>query len=312
MNSLKKLADLMRRCLHIDRQLDQIKMNQGLILTELQDNKRSAQISGYEFKIFSQWGEDGIIQFLTRNIAVKNRTFIEFGVEDFSEANCRFLLMKDHWSGFVIDGSQTNMDRLHRSYYYWSHPLKSKASFITRENVAQLLDESGMDKELGILSVDIDGVDYHVLEALEAWQASIVIVEYNAIFGHQRAVSVPYDAAFVRSKAHTSNVYYGASLPAFEQLLSSRGYALVGINSVGSNAFFVKRHLLNDRVKEVPVEACDWGPTFREARKANGDLAITDKHMNLLEMASMPLIDTITGQRISVADIIASPPKSTD
>jgi hypothetical protein len=304
MNLLRKLGDLLRRYLHLDRQLDQIKINQGLILTELQKSRNSELISEYEFKIFSQWGEDGIIQYLINNIVIKNKTFIEFGVEDFSESNCRFLLMKDRWSGYVIDGSQANMDRLQRSYYYWSHPLKSKTSFITRENVPRLLDESGLDRDLGILSVDIDGNDYHVLEALDAWRASIIIVEYNALFGQHHAVTVPYDAAFIRTKAHSSNVYYGASLQAFYHLLKARGYALVGVNGVGSNAFFIRRHLLNERVKEVAVDSCRWGPTFREARDANGGLSFTDPRSSLTGMASMPLIDTITGQRLTVADII--------
>jgi hypothetical protein len=303
MGLLKKFGDLLHWHLRLDRQLDQIKINQGMILSDLQCSKIGLRLSNYEFKVFSQWGEDGIIQFLTRNITIKNKTFIEFGVEDFSESNCRFLLIKDLWNGYVIDGSQSNMDRLRRSYYYWSHPLKSKVSFITRENVATLLDESGMDKDLGILSVDIDGVDYHVLEALDAWRASIVIVEYNALFGHQRAVTVPYDAAFIRAKAHSSNLYFGASLLAFERLMHARGYALVGVNGACSNAFFVQRNLLNDRVKEVSVAACAGWPAFREERNEKGDLTLNDSHSSLYRMASMPLIDTISGQRISVADI---------
>jgi hypothetical protein len=306
MGLLKKIGDLLHWHLRIDRQIDQIKINQGMILADLQSSKVGQHLSDYEFKVFSQWGEDGIIQFLTRNIAIKNRTFIEFGVEDFSESNCRFLLIKDLWHGYVIDGSQGNMDRLRRSYYYWRYPLKSKVSFITRENIAQLLDESGMDKEVGILSVDIDGVDYHILEALEAWRASIVIVEYNALFGNKRAVTVPYDAAFIRARSHSSNLYFGASLLAFERLMHARGYALVGINGAYSNAFFVQRHLLNDRVKEVSVEACAGWPAFREERNEKGELTFNDSHLSLHRMASMPLIDTISGQRISVADVTAA------
>ncbi len=151
--------------------------------------------------------------------------------------NCRFLLAKDNWQGYVIDGSETNIARLQASYFYWQRPLTAKAAFIDAENVAQLLDESGFDKDLGILSVDVDGVDYFLLERLVEWRARIIIVEYNALFGSERAVTIPYDASFTRSKAHSSNLYFGASLRAFERLLSGRGYALVGVNSVGSTHF---------------------------------------------------------------------------
>jgi hypothetical protein len=305
MSLLAKFKDLIPRLLRIDRHLDQIKINQGMILADLQTAKRSERLADYEFKVFSQWGEDGIIQFLTRNIAIKNRTFIEFGVEDFFESNCRFLLIKDQWSGYVIDGSAANIDRLRRSHFYWSHPVQAKVSFITRENIGQLLDESGMDKDVGILSVDIDGVDYHVLEALVDWRARIIIAEYNGQFGHDRPVTVPYDPAFVRSTAHSSNVYYGANLPAFEHLLRARDYALVGVNSVGSNAFFVRRDLLNDRVKEVPLAACTHGPTFREARHQDGALSFATPQQNRAAMGHLPLIDVRDGRRITVADLIA-------
>src|SRR5688572_4954960 len=96
----------------IDRELDDIKINQGRILSELNARKQASPLDAYEFKVFSQWGEDGIIQFLTSSLQIKNRTFIEFGVEDFFESNCRFLLMKDNWSGFVMDGSARNIERL--------------------------------------------------------------------------------------------------------------------------------------------------------------------------------------------------------
>jgi hypothetical protein len=93
----------------IDEKLDDIKMNQGLILSLMQQEQRSKKLQDYEFKVFSQWGEDGIIQQLTKTLEIKNKTFIEFGVETFFEANCRFLMMKDNWTGFVIDGSSKNI-----------------------------------------------------------------------------------------------------------------------------------------------------------------------------------------------------------
>lgn len=300
---MKKLFEAVLRLLNIDRRIDEIKINQGLILAKMNRQERASVLSDFEFKVFSQWGEDGIIQYLTQNLDIRHKTFIEFGIEDFFESNCRFLLMKDLWRGFVIDGSQANIDRLRSSYFYWRYPLQAEASFVTRENVSSLLDGSGFEKEVGILSVDVDGNDYHLIEALNEWRASIIIVEYNSIFGDKYLVTIPYDAGFRRTKAHWSNLYWGASLPAFCDLLGRRGYALVGVNSVGSNAFFVRRDLLNDRVTETSVASCFRESVFREGRDESGCLTYRSARASRQIIGDLPLVDVTSGQIIKVGDV---------
>jgi hypothetical protein len=298
-----RLLDTGRRFLRLHSQLDEVKINQGRILAELNGRKTSSRIADYEFKVFSQSGEDGIIQFLTGNLEIRNRTFIEFGTEDFHESNCRFLLAKDGWSGFVIDGSARNMDRLRSSAFFWRHSLNTRTAFVTRENIAEMLEESGLSKDPGILSVDIDGVDYHVLAELRDWTPSIIIVEYNALFGKARAVSVPYDPAFQRTRKHYSNLYYGASLPAFLHLLGARGYALVGANSTGNNAFFVRRELLNQRVREVSLDDGFRESCFREGRDRNGELTYETGNARRRTIADLPLLDVASGDRLLVRDL---------
>ncbi len=303
LKTITRLQELAPKMLQLDRRLDEIKINQGRILTSMQTPNPQKPLWQHEFKVFSQWGEDGIIQYLTQRLAIQHLTFIEFGVEDFWESNCRFLMMKDQWHGYVIDGSPRNMARLQRSYYYWQHQLRCKASFITAENVDSLLEESGFDKELGILSVDIDGVDYHVLDALAAWRPAILIVEYNDAFGWTRPVSVPYDPSFVRRDKHPSNQYYGANLPAFLHLAGSRGYALVGTNSVGSNAFFVRRDLLNDAVQEVAMASCIRLASFRDSRGVRGELTFLSGPQRSAVMKEMPLVDVVTSIELKVKDL---------
>ena len=157
-------------------------------------------LADYEFKIFSQWGEDGIIQYLSKAVELKHKTFIEFGVESFMEANCRFLLMKDNWSGYVIDGSSANIAKLKNFYFYWKYHIDAVDAFITKDNINELLARSGFDKDLGILSIDIDGNDYYILEAINAVRPRILICEYNAVFGATRKISVPYDPEFSRNQ----------------------------------------------------------------------------------------------------------------
>jgi hypothetical protein len=302
-STFESALNLIRRLMKMDRDLDLIKINQGLILSKINLSKKYSQLSDYEFKVFSQWGEDGIIQHLTQNIEIKNKTFIEFGVEDFFESNCRFLLQKDNWDGFVIDGSSRNIKRLKESYFYWKHSINAFCSFITRENIDQLLSISGFDKEVGILSVDIDGVDYFVLEKLTDWTPQILIVEYNAMFGMNRAVSVPYESNFVRTKKHYSNLYYGASLPAFIHLANNMNMALVGVNSTSSNAFFVRRDLLSENVGEVSISDCFVRAKFREGRDRNGVLNCQAGGQDLSSLMDLPLVDVISQENLRFFDV---------
>lgn len=267
--TLKRLASTIRES---TKSFDEIKINQGVILAQFNLHKRSTNIQDYEFKVFSQWGEDGILQYLTSVIEIPQKTFIEFGVEDFSESSCRFLLMKDNWRGFVLDGSSEKIERLKGSYYYWRHDLSAKAAFITQENVNGLLAQSGFDEELGILSIDIDGNDYHVCKAITGFRPRILVCEYNAVFGAKRLISVPYDPDFVRTARHNSNLFYGASLAALVLLAGKKGYSLVGTNSAGNNAFFVRNDLVNDKLKVLDAATGFTPSWFRESRDPDGNL----------------------------------------
>ena len=117
-----------------------------------------------EFCVFSQWGEDGIIDWLVRHVPLPNKRFIEFGVESFQEANCRFLLQNGNWRRLVIDSNQQQMQQLRNNKIFWMYDLVALTAFITAENINDLFKMAGFEGPLGILSVDIDGNDYWVLE----------------------------------------------------------------------------------------------------------------------------------------------------
>lgn len=225
-----------------------------------------------EFQVFSQWGEDGIIQFLLRHTSIPCKTFVEFGVETYVEANTRWLLIRHGWSGLVIDGDEKNVAEIHSDAIYWRHNLKAIQAFITRENINDLISENGFSGEIGILSVDVDGVDYWIWEALTVVSPAIVIAEYNALFGPIDRVTVPYDADFMRNKAHYSGSYYGASIAALAALGDRKGYALVGCNSAGNNAFFVKRELMKMELRELTAAEAFVPSAFRETRDETGAL----------------------------------------
>jgi hypothetical protein len=286
--------------LGIAEKLDEIKINQGLILSSMQRELRSYNLQEFEFKVFYQWGEDGIIQYLTRTLDIKNKTFIEFGVESFFEANCRFLMMKDNWSGFVIDGSSKNIRRLRNSHFYWKYDINAETAFITKENINELLLRSDFDEDIGILSIDIDGNDYHVLEAISTFKPRILICEYNALFGADRKISIPYDPGFTRTKGHFSNLYWGASLPAFTHLAAQKGYALVGTNRVGSNAFYVRRDLLTENIQGRSVQDIFVPSKIRDSRNERGLLTYLGDPERLKLLRGLPVINVESGESESL------------
>lgn len=300
MNYLKKVIARLRQTVaaifKIDIRFDELKVNQGIILSTLNQSKTSKNLADYEFKVFSQWGEDGIIQYLTQSIEIKNKTFIEFGVEDFFEANCRLLLLKDDWKGFVIDGSDANIRKLKQSYFYWKHHLVAIAAFVTKENINNLLNESGFDEDLGILSIDLDGIDYFVLDAIKTYKPRILIVEFNSVFGGTRKISVPYRDDFYRTKAHHSNLYFGASLAAMTYLAEKKGYALVGTNTAGVNAFFVRRDLLNDKVQLKTVEDVYSPSNCRESRDEFGNPTCITAENRLAIIKGLPVLNVENNQ----------------
>ena len=248
-------------------------------------------LASSEFQVYSQWGEDGIIQHLLRHVRVPRKLFIEFGVEDYTEANTRFLLVNDDWAGLVLDGGEANVGAIRRDEIYWRHNLKAVQAFITRENINDLFSEHGVTGEVGILSIDIDGNDYWVWEACDVVSPAIVIVEYNSRFGPERAVTVPYDPGFVRHKAHHSCAYYGASLAALVALGKRKGYAFVGSNSAGNNAFFVLRDLLVAPLRELTAAEGYVQRQFRETRDADGRLVFPSPEEEAALVGSLPLVE---------------------
>lgn len=256
-----------------------------------------------EFRVFSQWGEDGIIQYLLRRVPIERRIFIEFGVENYTEANTRFLLTQNAWAGLVIDGSPENVEFIKRDPIYWASNLKAEAAFITAENVNELFERAGIRGDIGLLSIDIDGNDYWVWNAIDSVSPRIVICEYNAHFGPRALVSTPYDPAFVRDRAHFSRIYYGASAAALESLAMRKGYSLVSGNTAGNNLFFVR----DDVRGSVPVITASEAyrqPVFREYHDERGHLTFDDFPTRVRKIGHLPVFDLGTNSVHAIADAL--------
>jgi hypothetical protein len=252
--------------------------------------ERLHTLADAEFKVCSQWGEDGIIEWLCHFLPDIPRSFIEFGVEDYHEANTRFLLQNRGWKGLVIDGSASYMQRLRSEPLYWKHDVTAVSAFITAENIDALICEHDFAGPLGILSVDIDGVDYWVLKAIKSITPAIIICEINGVFGDLRAITVPYDPGFDRLQAHHSGQYFGCSIAALKLLCKERGYTYLGTNSNGVNAFFVRNDLAGEvggRIETVRT----WPPRHRDSRDAGGSLSFQRGLAKTRLIANMPVVD---------------------
>jgi len=209
-------------------------------------NSNSNHINDYEFSVFSQHGEDGILNFIFDKIGFTNKKSVEIGV-GYSENNSLYLISKFNLSALLIDGSSYNTKIFN---HFNKKFLKTNSiainRWITKSNVNQIISEKIKDKEIDFLSIDIDGNDYWIWDAIKCVNPRVVVIEYNASFCHH-SITTPYDDNFNRSKfPHKPNNqlwYHGASLTALNKLALQKGYILIGTDSSGVNAFFVKKNI---------------------------------------------------------------------
>lgn len=284
------------------KKLTSIQQALGRIETRQNENLNSSDINDYEFKVFSQWGEDGIIQYLIKNTEITNQIFVEFGVENYTESNTRFLLQKNNWKGLVVDGSDANISYIKNDLIYWKHNIKAECEFITAENINKILTNNGIRGDIGILSIDIDGNDYWVWEAIDCISPRIVICEYNSHFGHVHKVSTPYKSDFTREFKHYSNIYYGSSISALDFLAKKKGYSLVGSNIAGNNAFFIREDLMKNFKRLLPKDAY-IASQFREARNEKGMLTFNSIKDNLDIISDLELINVETKEVIKIKQL---------
>ena len=195
-----KLLNFFYKNKNIINEIEDLKFQNGCLLLTNSQQEQSNKILDHEFKVFSQWGEDGIISYLVNNLDIENNFFIEFGVANYLESNTRFLLKKFNWSGLILDSSQSNIEYIKKDKIYWQYDIKALCQFITRENINKIFLENISQKNIGLLSIDIDGNDYWVWESITTVDPSIVVIEYNSIFGISKNYVVPYKENFERIK----------------------------------------------------------------------------------------------------------------
>jgi hypothetical protein len=196
------------------------------------------------YKVYSQHDEDGIIDEIFKRIGYKNRFFVECGAGNGLENNTLFLLLQG-WKGLWIEGNAKNYKFIEKKFstLIKTNQLIVDNQFITKENINNILGKHNIPQEIDLLSIDIDGNDYHIFKNIQAVSARVVVIEYNAKFPPHVSWVMKYNPDHVWDRSD----YYGASLKSLEYLFSEKGYSLVGANISGTNAFFVRNDLVSDK-----------------------------------------------------------------
>jgi len=214
-------------------------------------------INLHEKKIYSQNGEDGIIEFIFSRIGTTNKFFIEFGVGDGYQCNTRYLVQKKRWSGLMMDAGvyekeKKNLKKIrNKAYEFFKQKILTfnpeiKKEVVTAENIQSLFKKYHIPTYFDLLSIDIDGNDYWVWKAITDYHPRVVVIEYNASYPPNQSKVVKYDP----NRYWDGTNYFGASLLALVKLGTSKGYTLVGCENMGVNAFFCK----NELIQEITVK----------------------------------------------------------
>jgi hypothetical protein len=206
----------------------------------------------FEKRVFSQNGEDGMLEEIFRRIGITNRVFVEFGVQDGIQCCTRNLLENFSWSGTWFECSAEHVANAKEMFREF--PITIVERFLTAEQIAAVFVDAGVNRECDLMVIDVDGNDYWMWNALaEQFRPRVVVVEYNGTFGPKEEWIMPYDP----QHRYDMTAYFGASLTSFTSFASKHGYSLVGCDSEGVNAFFVR----NDAAKGL-FDGLDKAPAY--------------------------------------------------
>jgi hypothetical protein len=260
-----------------------------------------------EIKIFSQNGEDGIIDYLIKKIEINKPSFVEIGVGDYTESNTRYLYETYYSKGLIVDLISDLKNKVSKNVSLWKGNLQILEKGVNPNNIEkEILNK--VDFPIDIFSIDIDGIDYWVIKNIKPKISKIFILEFNPIFGAEKEVTVPSVDNFSRTDHHYSNLYFGASLNAYVKLLEEKGFYLLGVNRLRNNAFFIN----NDFKKEVYFENIrnfnineieDYN--FSESRDKNGNLSFLKKKEALSLIKECDLLDLSNkkNKKIKIKDL---------
>lgn len=210
----------------------------GRYATHPADRGDGGDLTPHELRVFSQNGEDGVIEEILRRIGVATRSCVEFGIESGVEGNCVFLADVLGWDALFMESHPERFAALAGKYRHRPQ-VRTVQATVSPANIDALLADAGMPTALDVLSIDVDGADYWIWKAIERVRPRLVVVEYNSALDPARRLVQPLEP----SLGWDGTDYFGASLGALVALAEAKGYRLVYTDLAGVNAFFVAREL---------------------------------------------------------------------
>lgn len=205
------------------------------------------KLAPFGYKIYSQGEEDGIINEIFTRIGTKSKRFIEFGVGNGLENNTLALLLNG-WNGLWIESSKSNVKRIVKGFKKSiEHDFLTVINeYVTKENINEIITSEKINLEVDLLSVDIDGNDFHIVSSINCVKPRVIVIEYNSKFPPPIQYCMDYNPRHKWSGSDN----FGASLKFLELKLSDLNYALVGCSLTGCNAFFIRKDLTADYFSE--------------------------------------------------------------
>lgn len=267
----------------------------GLLLNK-KFYERAKNINENELKIYSQNGEDGIIDFLLYKLEVSKPNFVEIGVGEYIESNTRFIYERFYQKGLIIDCIKNLEQKVFSNVSQWKGDLKVLEKFVNSENINSLISEN-CNFDIDLFSIDIDGTDYWVINKIKPNLSKIFIAEYNAVFGDKFDISVPDIKNFSREKYHHSSLCYGMSLRALIRIMKEKGFYFIGTNNFKNNAFFINhlfsqgKYFPNLEKIEDNILSSHTNSLYKESRDKFGKLNFLSGNKRLEEIKECEIVD---------------------
>ena len=193
-------------------------------------NPRSTYLRGFRGNLTSQYGEDGVIEKVFSLLGATNKYCVEFGAWDGQlYSNVYNLLTNRGWSGTLIEGNAGKFSDLQRTYAGRSDlKLVNRLVDLGANRLDEILAAANAPATPDLMSIDVDGMDWHIWRSLARFRPRVVIVEFNP--------SIPNDVLFVQDENFSFN--HGCSLRALVALAKEKRYELAV--TTDRNAFFIE------------------------------------------------------------------------
>ncbi len=261
-----------------------------------------------EVRVFSQWGEDGILTYLLDSVGITKPKILEIGAGNFEECNSRFQAEFRNASVYAVDLRSDLESNCKKLDVFWRSIIIPVNDYITPINVNSHINSAkSLLGGIDIFSLDVDGNDYWILLEADLSGISIVVCEYNPLFGHTQSVTVPREDDFSRESKHFSWLYYGMSIKASISAMQKKGFVFCGSNLAGNNAFFIREELGKKLNLDMPsstnlIANVDW--RVREARDENGKLNFLFGKNRISLIKSLKVVETESNSLVDLESVI--------